>query len=266
MKNFVSIIGICVFVLGLGISSCNLKGAAKSVENISEVAADADNSKNSLDWEGTYSGVVPCADCPGISTQITLKNDNTYSIKTEYQGKEGSAETIEGTFEWNEAGGIIKMNGLEEGSMPTLYKVGESKLIQLDLEGNVISGELASNYELTKIDGNLVEKKWKLTEINGVAISTMDPKPAVEAFITFDSKDNRVHGNSGCNIFTGMYKLEGSALTFSGIASTRKMCIDMTIEDQMNKMFQTVDKYAITDNVLSLNQADTTLAKFELSE
>ena len=260
MKNFVFIFGICV--LGLGISSCNLKGSTKPVEKISEISADADNSKNSLDWDGTYSGIVPCADCSGILTKITLNTDNTFSIQTEYQGKEGSAETIDGTFEWNEAGSVITMNGLNEKSMPSMYKVGENKLIQLDMEGNVITGDLASNYELAKINENLVDKKWTLIEINGVALSSMNPQPTVEAFITFNSKENRVHGSSGCNNFTGMYKLEGSSLTFSGVASTRKMCIDMTIEDQMNKIFQAVDKYAITDNTLSLNQAETTLAKF----
>jgi len=266
MKNFVLVIGICVFVLGFGMSSCNLKGSTKPVENISEVAANADNSKNSLDWEGTYSGVVPCADCQGIFTKITLNTDNTFSIQTEYQGKEGSAETIEGTFEWNEAGGNITMNGLSERSMPSVYKVGENKLIQLDMEGNVITGDLASNYELTKIDENLVGKKWKLIEINGVSLSSMNPIPTVEAFIIFNADGNRTNGNSGCNNFTGMYKQEGSALTFSGVVSTRKMCIDMTIEDQMNKIFEAVDKYSIADNILSLNQADAALAKFVFSE
>ncbi|MFU8831928.1 MAG: copper resistance protein NlpE N-terminal domain-containing protein, partial [Wenzhouxiangella sp.] len=35
----------------------------------------ADSSRLSLDWVGTYSGVVPCASCPGIETSITLNDD-----------------------------------------------------------------------------------------------------------------------------------------------------------------------------------------------
>ena len=124
----------------------------------------------------------------------------------------------------------------------------------------------------TKSGGNVVseklfDKKWKLTEINGVALSTMNPQPAVEVFIIFQTGENRVHGNNGCNNFTGKYKIgQGNSLSFSGMASTRMMCIDMTTENQMNKMFQAVDKYVIAGNTLSLNQGETVLAKFVLNE
>jgi len=110
---------------------------------------------------------------------------------------------------------------------------------------------------------NLVDKKWKLLELNGVAISTMNPQQTIEAFITFQANENRVSGNSGCNNFTGTYKLDsGNQLHFSGMASTRKMCIDMTVENQMNKIFQEVDSYTLQNGALSLKQGDTTLARF----
>ena len=38
-----------------------------------------DNSRNSLDWQGTYVGTVPCADCPGIRMRIELKDDGTFA-------------------------------------------------------------------------------------------------------------------------------------------------------------------------------------------
>ena len=116
------------------------------------------------------------------------------------------------------------------------------------------------------ISEKLFDKKWKLTEINGVALSTLNHQPTVEVFIIFQTGE-KVHGNSGCNNFTGTYKIgQGNSLNFSGVASTRKMCIDMIIENQMNKIFQEVDKYAIAGNSLSLNQTGKTLAKFILSE
>ena len=260
MKNFVYVIGICVFVLGM--SACKSKGSTKL-----ETSESGDNSKNSLDWTGVYTGILPCADCAGIFTQITLQTDNTYQLQINYIGKEESVETIEGTFQWNSAGSIITLSGLKEKSMPSAYKVGEGKLIQLNMEGKVITGELASNYELTKINENLVEKKWVLFELNGVDLSTKDPKPAIEAFITFQIDRNRVHGNSGCNNFTGTYQLgAGNELHFSGMASTRKMCIDMSIENQINQLYQTVDSYSLQDNILSLNHGDTPLARFVLEE
>ena len=126
-----------------------------------------------------------------------------------------------------------------------------------------VNSDVSNSMVETAIDKKLVEKKWKLIEINGVALSKMTPQPAVEAFIFFQAEENRVNGNSGCNNFAGTYKLDsGNRLHFSGVASTRKMCIDMTVEDQMNKIFQKVDNYTIKDGSLSLKQGKTTLAKF----
>ena len=265
MKNFISsaVIVVCILFLGFGMNACQSNSKTQK-SNTKDVVAD--NSKNSLDWDGTYVGTVPCANCGGIITQITLKKDNTYSLQVEYAGKENSMQKFEGTFQWNDAGSTVILNGLKEKSMPSSYFVGENKLTQLDMDGNVITGDLASSYVLTKINKNLVEKKWKLIEINGVAISSMNPQPTVETFIFFQVDGNKVYGNSGCNNFTGVYKSEGGALKFSAMISTRKMCIDMTIENQMNKLFQAVDSYAIQNNTLSLLQDKTILARFVLSE
>ena len=37
----------------------------------------AHNSQNSLDWAGVYQGILPCADCEGFDTVITLNWDET---------------------------------------------------------------------------------------------------------------------------------------------------------------------------------------------
>ena len=42
----------------------------------------AHNSRNSLDWAGIYEGVLPCADCPGIQTRLTLSRDE--SVRTQH--------------------------------------------------------------------------------------------------------------------------------------------------------------------------------------
>ena len=264
MKNFIFpvIIGISILFLGFGMNACQSKGSIKSDKDKVVDMNDANNSKNSLDWVGSYIGTVPCADCSGIYTQITLKNDSTYSLQMKYLGKEDSTRLFEGTFQWNDAGNIVILSGLKEKSMPSFYLVGENKLIQMDMDGKVIVGELVSNYILTKIDENLIDKKWKLFELAGAAISSMNPQPATEPFITF-TKENKVNGNSGCNGFLGTYVLASkNQLHFSGMASTRKMCLDMTIEDQMNKLFQVVDSYSIQNNILSLKQGESTLARF----
>jgi heat shock protein HslJ len=263
MKNFIIATGIVIFAIGLGLSACKQKSPTNQ-ETGAIVIATVDNSRTSVDWQGTYTGTVPCADCQGILTQITLKSDNTFSMQMEYLGKGNQAITFEGAFQWDDAGGIITLSGLEENSMPSSYLVGENKLIQLDMEGNRITGDLASMYELVKINETLVDVRWLLFELIDVDFSTRQFTPDTEPFITFHIEGNRISGNSGCNNFVGTYQMSaGSGLRFSGVASTRRMCLDMTIEDQMNKIFQLVDNFTQVDNNLTLSQGETTLAQFK---
>lgn len=114
-----------------------------------KVSTDTHNSQNALDWPGAYKGITPCADCEGIETEIKLNKDLTFWIQTKYLGK-GDAKVFEekGTFEWDNTGSIVLLQGLK-GS-PSQYKVGENKLIQLDMDGNVITGQLAEKYVLLK--------------------------------------------------------------------------------------------------------------------
>jgi heat shock protein HslJ len=46
------------------------------------------------------------------------------------------------------------------------------------------------------------------------------------AHILLDEKAARVIGFGGCNRLTGRYTLSGSALSFDGVASTRRACLD----------------------------------------
>ncbi len=119
------------------------------VEVTSDTLANSDNSQNSLDWQGTYKGVTPCADCEGIETEIVLNADLTFTLKTKYLGKgDGKVFQEAGNFIWDKTGGIISLEGLK--GRPSQYKVGENRLIQLDMEGKIISGDLAEKYVLTK--------------------------------------------------------------------------------------------------------------------
>lgn len=108
---------------------------------------DMHNAQNSLDVEGTYKGVLPCADCEGIETEIELK-DSAYIKRTKYLGKgDGKVDEEKGSFEWVD-GSTIELEGIEGAS--NKYFVGENTLTHLDMEGNKVTGELADHYILKK--------------------------------------------------------------------------------------------------------------------
>ena len=137
------------FILSIACLSFGLN-ACKSGGSNSNQLHDSHSSKTCLDWKGTYSGIVPCADCEGIETKLSLNEDNTYQISWKYMGKGDKAYTEKGTFVWNSTGGMITLENMDAKKCPTMYKVCENHLLQLDLKGNEITGELADNYILNK--------------------------------------------------------------------------------------------------------------------
>ena len=146
-----------IIVLAVCLLFVSCKKEIKKVEiksdSIVEVSVDtlsiSDNSQNSLDWPGTYKGITPCADCEGIETEIVLNADLTFTLKTKYLGKgDGKIFQETGSFVWDKTGGIITLEGLK--GRPSQYKVGENRLIQLDMEGKIITGDLADKFVLRK--------------------------------------------------------------------------------------------------------------------
>lgn len=227
-------------------------------------AATADNSANSLDWAGVYKGVVPCADCEGIETSITLHADKTFMLSTRYMGKKQTAIEEKGSFSWNEAGTILTLAGLKE--KPTQYQVGENKLTQLDMSGNKITGNLADKYVLQKqaAAASLTETYWKLTELMGKAVpATKEGRKDVH--IILKQQDNRITGFAGCNTINGGYELkEGNRIKFKGLITTLMACADMKTEQEFLKILPQADNYSLNGDKLSLNKARMApLARFE---
>lgn len=106
----------------------------------------------------------------------------------------------------------------------------------------------------------LTNTKWKLVKLMGKDINESD------AFISFESKNNTVFGNAGCNNFTGTYTLkEETHFELSPLATTRKMCTNMDVETLFLEILNNVDNYVINDNKLMFHKAKTApLAVFEL--
>ena len=142
------IFSLSIICLLFGLDACKSKGKKQAPVDAEVVAVE--NARDNLNWVGSYSGVVPCADCQGILTQITLNADNTYQISWKYQGKDDETFKNSGTFQWDAEGNIITFEGLDKDTFPTRYKAGEEHLLQLDMEGNVITGEHADKYMIHK--------------------------------------------------------------------------------------------------------------------
>lgn len=230
-----------------------------------EIIRADDNSKVSVDWEGIYSGILPCADCAGIKTEIKLEKEHRYEMVTVYLEKEEKRHREAGTFTWNTDGNRIILNKGPAPDSALQFHVGENKLWKLDLKGKRIEGDLAPHYVLFKAgtDTIITEKYWKLIELYGKPVqvdSVMKREPHFILHLT----GNRVTGNGGCNQFFGEYELrEGNLIRFSRLASTLMACPNLDEERSYMNALETADNYTLNSDTLLLNKARMTpLARF----
>jgi len=103
---------------------------------------------NSTKYEGTYTGTMPCADCTGIDTEITI-NDGKYIIKRTYLGTENMEQNMfveSGSYTWNKETKVLTFDNDPEQR----YLLRENTLVALDQDGKEVTGDLASLYILKK--------------------------------------------------------------------------------------------------------------------
>lgn len=219
------------------------------------------NSRNSLDWDGTYRGVIPCADCPGIKTEITLYNDLNYIFSRQYLGKSDSVYIEKGTFRWNDAGTQIRFNTPAGEPGGNHFFVGENNLVMLDAFGNKIEGALIENYRLSRTGSNMeiTGKYWKLIELGGVEIKNHDSGDRIP-HLNLRPEENRVAGNTGCNSFTGSYELgQQNQIRFSPLATTRMYCREVEYENDFLNLFDRAKSYKSIDDSLHIFDAENNL-------
>jgi copper homeostasis protein (lipoprotein) len=129
------------------IASCNNKSMTKKTEILSKTEAPGrDTSEHALDWAGTYTGTLPCADCGGIAATVTLNSNQTFQRIFVYHGKRNTAFDEKGKFTWNKKGDTITLDSKEDPS----FRVKAGRIVMLDDDGNEVTGPLAEKYILQK--------------------------------------------------------------------------------------------------------------------
>lgn len=247
-----TIISIALFALA--VVSCNNAENKVSSEPAIPLSANTPvdtthNSKNSLDWKGIYTGVVLLSN-DSAQTVIQLNSNNTYITETSIKGK-GKPATTKGDVIWATDGNSVTIDNAK-------YKVTEGSLIILDSTG------APSAIAFKKIEEPLLEKYWKLIELNGKPLDTT--KLNKEPHIIFKSFENRFTGSGGCNNFSGTYALLANGrIKLSNAISTQMACpAGMDTEKILHEIFGKIDTYIISGDTLTITKARMApLAKFQ---
>ena len=192
---------------------------------------DSHTSQNSLDWAGVYEGVLPCADCSGIKTRLTLNRDGTFTRATQFMGRQNAAETVSGRFAWQANGNAIT---LDEHGGGQQFSVGEGCLTLLRHEGGTgLSG--APNLVLTMVPQKAVgddlahqieRYRWTLASATDSQNRHIDGlPPGKDHPVVFSFSGSRLSIQGPCNRIVGAYQIDAARqLTVNGRASTMMAC------------------------------------------
>lgn len=93
-----------------------------------------------------------------------------------------------------------------------------------------------------------IDGEWSIIEINGTAVV---PAPGqAYPYIGFDQGTGRVHGNAGCNRLMGTFDVlaEPGHIDLSQLGTTRMMCPDMTVEQNVLNALAQVKRYVKLDD------------------
>lgn len=244
-----------VFLLAVGLGACATLPPTPDVPPSSEEGS----TEAQAAWAGVYRGVLPCADCEGIETVVTLFPEHRYRSETRYLGGTSGAQLAEGAVAWNADRTIVSLSG----EKPARYRVEGDRLVALALDGSPVTGPLSNRYVLARQTVDIAETYWKLVELNGKPVSGL----AGEPYLLLKRDGKRVNGFGGCNNFTGTYSVDAdhARIRLGQLASTSRACMSgMDVEAAFHAVLERADNYSLGEGRLTLNRARMApLARFE---
>lgn len=212
-----------------------------------------DNSQNSLDWGGSYYGILIDKKGNEIKTEIQLDYNGHllfYQLANDVTLLKSNVP-----FRWDRHGRSIH------------FKINRKKYVFWVKEGSLQLTK-ASGYRIDKnnpsdlhqYQNEITGKYWKLIEAKAQPITIFDKEPY---FIL--NEDSTFKGFAGCNNFNGEYKQENlNKLKFSNIISTKKACPAMQAETNWIQVLHQTESYTlIHDLLLLLDKNGKIIARLE---
>lgn len=115
-----------------------------------QVAGDAESVvvAPGLRLPGTFTGTLPCADCPGIDVRLDLWPDQVYQLRRTYRER-GRVDDAIGRWSAEPDGPTLVLGSVDDGAM-RFHVQGNGALRLLDRTGRPIESDLP--YALTRSD------------------------------------------------------------------------------------------------------------------
>lgn len=219
-----------VLALALALTACAPRPASVGAAT---GADPAHSSRNSLDWAGTYEGVLPCADCPGIETRLTLNRDESYELGSLYRGRDSAPRVVRGRFSWQPGGNAIRLEAQHGGQQ---FAVGEGRVALLP-PGAASSWPQPAQHVLQRVAAvpaaapaaavsrTLEAHRWTLASATGSQGERIAGLAGAGRPIVFGFAEGRLNIEGGCNRSFGGYRIDGdNRLVLGRMGSTLMAC------------------------------------------
>ncbi len=240
-KHFLPLI-IAAFILSACTNKRNIANTNKTTEQ--------NAIKHSPAWAATYTGNLPIANGEHNETWLTLNEDLSFlMIKNKHTNNEATADTLKGTFSWEQNN--IRLLSTANNAKSMLFSVEDNLLRQLTIEGTKITGEMASHYLLHKTgNANIEDKKWEIIEIFGEKVNGTSETH----YLIFHSKDNKLEAKGNCNIMLRNYSITNQYRIKINQGITTMMACPDNFEADLIKLLDIADNISFTNETLSLNK------------
>lgn len=82
-------------------------------------------------FAGTFSGTLPCADCPGIDTTLELKADGSYQLNEIHHGQKNDAQAFDGTWTAEANDQHVRLDPNSKREDDRLYEIVSNEEIRM---------------------------------------------------------------------------------------------------------------------------------------
>lgn len=148
MQRFI----LLVFIVSLFLTSCekiaNQVSVSTSGENVVENYVDVDTETN-FGFPGTYQGTLPCKDCDGIVTSLTLTENSTYVLNSMRLGKKDTIKE-NGIFTFDPSTSVITTMPVDTAYFSKYFEIAPEEIYVLASDKKRFFGEIAEQYVLKK--------------------------------------------------------------------------------------------------------------------
>lgn len=100
-------------------------------------------------FAGTFSGTLPCADCPGIEVTLVLEPDGSYTSTSVYQERPDGTWSIGGHWSVEDGNSVIRLDPNSKTDEDQLYGIdSQDRIVMLNGDGE--RTETGLNYSLSR--------------------------------------------------------------------------------------------------------------------